>query len=200
MNPVEIRELGLFMATNSAKIFSYRGIASALRMHSNTIMDYCSYFYEIFLFSELYKFDYSLKTQIGSEKKIYSIDTGLSCAISFRFSEDLGRMLENLVHNELKRRGKEIYFYKQNYECDFLIKENLAISHAIQVTLDLKTLEVKKREIRGLLDAMKEHRLRQGLILTMDEEGLEEILVDDEVFRIDVLPVWKWLLNDSTGI
>lgn len=194
VNPVKIRELGMFMATNSAKIFSYRGIASALGMHPNTIMDYCSYFYEIFLFSELYKFDYSVKTQIGSEKKIYSIDTGLSSAISFRFSEDLGRMLENLVHNELRRRNKEIYFHKQNYECDFLIKENLAISQAIQVTLDLKDSEVKKREIRGLLDAMKEYRLMEGMILTMDEEGFEELSVDGTTLKINVMPVWKWLL------
>ena len=80
--------------------------------------------YEIFLFSELYKFDYSLKGQIGSDKKIYIADVGLANAISFRFSEDQGRILENVVHNELKRRQEEIYFHKQKYECDFLIKND----------------------------------------------------------------------------
>ncbi len=195
VNPVKIRELGMFLASNSAKSFSYRGIASALGMHANTIVDYCSYFTEIFLFSELYKFDYSLKTQIGSEKKIYSIDTGLASAVSFRFSEDIGRMLENLVYNELRRRGEEIYFHKQNYECDFLIKKQLTVLNAVQVTLDLGVPEVKKREIRGLLEAMKVHRITRGMILTMDEEGYEEFSVENETLKIDIIPVWKWLLT-----
>ena len=94
VNLIKIKELGIYLATNSAKFFSYRGCAAALGMHPQTIMDYCSYFYEIFLFNELYKFDYSLKNQIGSDKKIYIADTGLANAISFRFSEDHGRILE----------------------------------------------------------------------------------------------------------
>ncbi len=80
---LKIKELCNYLATNSAKSFSYRGCAGALGMHPNTIVDYCSYFYEIFLFKELYKFDYALKNQIGSEKKIYIIDTGLASAVSF---------------------------------------------------------------------------------------------------------------------
>ncbi len=186
VNLVKIKELGIYLATNSAKSFSYRGCASALGMHPKTIMDYCSYFYEIFLFHELYKFDYSLKNQIGSDKKIYITDTGLASAISFRFSEDYGRILENLVFNELSRQNQEIYFHKQKYECDFLIKKELKITAAIQVTKTLNDPEAKQREIRGLLEAMQSYQLTEGLILTMDEEGFED--------RIKIIPIWKWLL------
>jgi predicted AAA+ superfamily ATPase len=188
VNLIKIKELGLYLATNSAKSFSYKGCARALGMHHQTIMDYCSYFYEIFLFHELYKFDYSLKNQIGSDKKIYITDTGLASAISFRFSEDHGRILENIVFNELSRQNEEIYFHKQKYECDFLIKKELKITSAIQVTKTLKDPEVKQREMRGLLEAMESYQLTEGLILTMDEEGFEERE------KIKILPIWKWLL------
>ena len=194
VNLVKIKELGIYLATNSAKYFSYRGCANALGMHPKTIMDYCSYFCEIFLFNELYKFDYSLKNQIGSDKKIYIADTGLANAISFRFSEDQGRILENIVHNELKRRNEEIYFHKQKYECDFIIKKDLKISQAIQVTKSLDDPEVKKREIRGLLEAINTYKLHEGLILTMEEEGLEEIHEENLRMQIKILPTWKWLL------
>ena len=153
VNLVKIKELGIYLATNSAKTFSYRGCATALGIHPNTVLSYCSYFYEIFLFNELYKFDYSLKNQMASDKKIYIADVGLAGAISFRFSEDLGRILETLVHNELKRRNQEIYFHKQKHECDFLIKKELKIVAAIQVTKTLIDPDVKKRELSGLLEA-----------------------------------------------
>lgn len=197
VNTVKIKELGMYLATNSAKSFSYRGCAAALNMHAQTIMDYCSYFYEIFLFNELYKFDYSLKNQISNDKKIYIADTGLANAISFRFSSDLGRILETTVHNQLKRNQKEIYFHKQKYECDFLIKTEFKISQAIQVTKTLEDPEVKQREFRGLLEAMELYQLKKGLILTMDEEGSEEIQGKNDVYLIQILPLWKWLLTFS---
>ncbi|HEX2583471.1 MAG TPA: ATP-binding protein, partial [Chlamydiales bacterium] len=195
VNSIKIKELGTYLATNSAKNFSYRGCATALGIHPSTVMDYCSYFYEIFLFSELYKFDYSLKNQIGSDKKIYITDTGLANAISFRFSEDKGRILENVVHNELKRHQQDIYFHKHSYECDFLVKRDLKIVQAIQVTKTLSDPDVKQREYRGLLEAMRIYQLTEGLILTLDEEGFEEIDESNGKRQITITPVWKWLLK-----
>jgi predicted AAA+ superfamily ATPase len=195
VNTTKIKELGIYLATNSAKSLSYRGCAAALGIHPKTVMDYCSWFYEIFLFDELYRFDFSLKNQIGSEKKIYIADTGMANALSFRFSEDQGRILETLVFNELKRQGKEIYFHKQKQECDFLVKEHLHISQAIQVSKTLKDPETKQREFQGLLEAMNAYNLSQGLILTFDEEGTETVQQEGKQFQITILPIWKWLLN-----
>src|SRR6185437_3613016 len=103
--------------------------------------------------------------------------------------------LETLVFNELKRRGKEIYFYKQKQECDFLVKEHLQISQAIQVSKTLKDPETKQRELQGLLEAMNTYNLSQGLILTFDEEGAEKIQQEGKHFQITILPIWKWLLS-----
>jgi predicted AAA+ superfamily ATPase len=69
VNANKLKDLGLYLATNSAKLFSYRSIAAPLGIHPSTIVDYFSYYQEVFLFSEMYKFDYSLHGQFGSEKK-----------------------------------------------------------------------------------------------------------------------------------
>ena len=93
---------------------------------------------------------------------------------------------------------EEIYFHKQKYECDFLIKKDLKISHAIQVTKTLKDPEVKKREYRGLLEAMHIINSTEGLILTMDEEGYEEIQEENYILQIQILPTWKWFLSQKS--
>ena len=199
VNALKIKEVGLYLTTNNTKNFSYRKIAGALGIHSQTATDYISYFTEVFLFSELYKFDYSLKKQLSSDKKIYAIDTGIAAANAFKFSEDKGRMLENLVHNELKRRGESIYFHKHIKECDFIIKQDLDIKQAIQVTLSLEDDMTKKREEMGLLDALSTYHLTDGLILTLEEEDEYDIQYQGQTFHIDVQPVWKWCLNDDVN-
>jgi predicted AAA+ superfamily ATPase len=195
VNTTKLKDLGLYLATNSTKVISYRNVAQSLNLHVNTVTDYLSYFREVFLFSELYKFDYSLKQQFGSEKKVYCLDTGLAAAVSFRFSDDRGRMLENLVYNQLKRRGYEVYFHKTKKECDFIVKKNLEITQLIQVCNHLENSETRHREIQGLVDALSVYREATGLILTADELGEAEVLIESEKHIIKILPIWKWLLE-----
>lgn len=74
-------------------------------------------------------------------------------------------MLENLVFLTLKRNYSEVFYHKEKYECDFVIKEGLAIIKAFQVTQSLKNPETKKREVRGLNEAMVHMALRKALLL-----------------------------------
>ena len=123
-------------------------------------------------------------------KKIYCIDNGLLNEVSFKFSEDVGKLMENLVFVELKRRRKEIHFHKRNYECDFLIEEKNKITAAIQVTRELNDGNYK-REVNGLLEALETHNLEKGLILTHDLEEEKKI----KGKRVKIVPIWKWLLE-----
>lgn len=192
VNATKLKELAVFLCSQSAKEFSYRNIANTLKFHTHTVTEYIAHFQEVFLFHELYRFDYSLKQQLINNKKIYSLDVGLAAANAFLFSHDNGRRLENLVCNELKRRGLEIYFHKNKKECDFIIKRELELIQAIQVTYSLKDDATRKREIAGLLEAMQQYHLNTGWVLTMNEE--ENIIIDQ--YTIQVIPVWKWLLID----
>ena len=118
---------------------------------------------------------------------------GLRNAISFDFSENKGRLLENLVFLHLLKTEKEIYYYrtKDNLEVDFLIKEKQKIKLLIQVCLTIKNFETKEREIKALVKAMKELKLEQALILTEDEEDI--IKIDNK--KIKVMPTFQWLLE-----
>ena len=118
------------------------------------------------------------------------IDPALIRLMGFRVSEDRGRILENIVFLHLKMQRKEIYFHKENKECDFVIREKNAITQAIQVSVSLNHEKVKTRELEGLIEAMTSYDLKEGIIITENEEG--SFKVDN--FEIKVIPIWKYLL------
>ena len=191
----KLRVLANLLFESITKEISYNNLMNKLKylgfnISKNTIIGYISYFEDAYLFFQNLKYEYSITKQLGSVKKIYCIDNGLLNAVSFKFSKDTGKLLENLVFIELKRRGNEIYYFRKNNECDFLIKEKNKIIKAVQVTKKLDE-ENSRREINGLLEAMKEYNLKEGLILT-DEEEQEKII---EGKKIKIIPVWKWLLE-----
>ncbi|MCG7850928.1 MAG: ATP-binding protein [Methanosarcinaceae archaeon] len=189
-NNRDVINLLYFIISNVGKPFSYNSIASALEISADTVKEYLSYAEDSYLLYSINKFDFSLKKQLANPKKIYCLDTGLINAVSFKFSENYGRLLENLVFIELIRRENEVYYHKGTHECDFLIKTENRITEAIQVAKELN-LDNKKREIEGLLEAMKAHELQEGVMLTRDTEDLIEI----DGRKILVRAVWKWLLD-----
>jgi hypothetical protein len=185
------RELANFLFNNFTKKIGYQSIAKTLGIKSPiSARDYVGFLQESYLVFELFKYDYSLKKQFTSDKKIYVIDNGMRNTIAFSFSEDRGRFLENLIFIELKRGGQEVYFNKDKGECDFLVKEKNKIVNAIQVCYSLEK-ENEEREINGLIEAMNQSRLNNGLILTYGNE--KEITKDG--INIKIMPTWKWLLG-----
>ncbi len=102
--------------------------------NATTVKNYLSFLENTYLIFLVSKYDFSIKKQIQNPKKIYFIELGIVRELGFHHSEDNGRLLENLVFIELKRRGKEIYYHAQKHECDFLIKEKNRIVEAIQVS------------------------------------------------------------------
>lgn len=72
-------------------------------------------------------------------KKVYTIDHTFSNRLGLNFSQNNGRILENIVFIELLRRQKEVYYYLGKHECDFLVKDGLNIVQAIQVCWQLDT-------------------------------------------------------------
>lgn len=188
-----LEKMALYTLTNSAKIISIESLKNIFNASFVLLVSYLEYLKDAFLIFELSQFSYSLKKQSKALKKIYAVDTGLANAVSFKFSEDKGRMLENVVFIELKRRQEEIYYYKthNNREVDFMTREKNKSQQLIQVAWTLKDGKVKERELKALLESMKEQKLKEGLILTYDEEGETEI----DKKRIIIKPTYKWLLE-----
>jgi predicted AAA+ superfamily ATPase len=122
-------------------------------------------------------------------KKIYLLDAGFSL-LSTDFSENRGKLLENVVAVELFRRRTECFYYKGRRECDFIIKKGTKPEAAVQVCWEL-TSKNEARELRGLREAMKDLSIQEGFILTNDEERA----LTFEGAHIRIMPVWKWLLG-----
>jgi len=143
-------------------------------LSKKTLYDYLEYF-ESSLFFHFLK-TYKIKERI---KKVYLND------IIFG-SEDQGRRLENIVFIELLRRKEKVYYFKNNFECDFVIPKK----QAIQVVWELNE-ENKKREIKGLIEAMEYFKIKKGTIFTYNQEGK----IKEDRYRIQIIPLWKWLLG-----
>lgn len=183
------RKLASFLFANIGKNIGYSSLKNVLGFASATsVKNYVSFLEESFLLFEMRKYDASLKKQYVSEKKIYAVDNGLRNAISFSASEDRGRMLENAVYMELRRRGKDAFFFKEKRECDFVVREGIRIAEAIQVCENISDLETKDREVSGLVEAMDVLHLSSGTIVTRYEEETIEI----EGKKIYIVPAWKW--------
>ena len=188
-NPKIVKELGVFLATNTGKEFSYNNLTKIFELgSSNTVASYISYFEDAYLFFTVPRFSYSLKQQEKNPKKIYGIDTGLIANLSMSFSKDQGRLLENLVYIHFKRLGKKIHYYRQKGECDFIVSENNKVEMAVQVCYDLNTDNLR-REINGLAEALNELGLSVGYIFTFNQK--DELEKDGKIIRL--IPVWEWM-------
>ncbi|MFA5797602.1 MAG: ATP-binding protein [Candidatus Woesearchaeota archaeon] len=188
-----IKEILQYILSNNSKQISTRTLSEISKIKNlATIKKILDTLEGAFLIFTLTKYDYSMQKQIQNPKKVYCIDNGIITTNGFRFSENKGQLLENMIFVELKRRDKEIYYYSDKNECDFVSKEGIKITHAIQVCYDLNDNN-KDREIKGLIEAMIKFDLKEGVIITFDQE---DSFVKDKK-NIKVIPVWKWLLENS---
>ncbi len=141
------------------------------------------------------KFDYSEIKQQKSEKKVYSIDNGILTALDFSFSENKGKLLENLIALELLKFDYNINYFKDNYECDFIIKNNNNYT-PVQVSYTLSNAETKQREIKGLIACCSYLNINRCIIVTYDEESSMQI----ENTKIEINPAYKFLLENKQYI
>ena len=186
-----IIDIALFLIANVGKEYSLNGLKNTFGVGSaNSVADYIHWLEDSYVLFSVPRFSWSLKSVSINPKKVYCIDTGFAQANSLSFSEDTGRLLENCVYLALRRKYKEIYYFKDQGECDFIVKESQTIIHIIQVCAEIHS-ENKAREVNGLLAALKFFSITEGLILTLNQE---DVLRINEV-KIRLLPVWKWLLG-----
>jgi predicted AAA+ superfamily ATPase len=82
-----------------------------------------------------------------------------------------------------------MFYYRGQQECDFVIKRGTRPTTAIQVSYQLHD-QNRDRELRGLVEAMSEFNLKDGFVLTYNDE--DKMTYKNHTIRI--LPVWKWLL------
>jgi len=194
----QIKSLSRYYLTNVSNLITFTSLEKYLNVSSDTVEKFSEYLENAYMLFLLRRFSYKVREQDKSPKKVYSIDTGLANTVGFRFSEDLGRLAENIVFLELKRKALsnpnfEIFYWKNEYhkEVDFVIKDGVKVTQLIQVCFNISEERTKRREIGALIKAMNEFELKEGIVLTEEFEAKEEI----EGKRIVFLPLWKWLIT-----
>lgn len=192
-----VETLGKYMITNIGSLFSYWKTAKffsnnlKLRVSTASIQSYTKCMEDVFLVFLVPIFSRKIKEQMQYPRKVYCVDTGLVNAMSFKFSENFGKTMENAVFLELKRSENDVFYWKGKGEVDFVIKKGLKVRELIQVCYDIKDEKIRKREISALIEAMNEFKLGEGMIITWDYEWNEKVNGKKIIYK----PLWKWLLR-----
>lgn len=197
--PKALKEIAKYLISNSSSEISFNKLKKMLNIKSvHTVKNYISYLENAYLIFLIERFSSKLKEQFLAPKKVYCIDNGIITALSFKLSQNKGKLMENLVAIELLRRkfyfhpDYEIYYWKdyQQREVDFVVKKEDKIKYLIQVCFSIDEINTREREINSLLRADKEFKSEKMLIITWDSE--EKIKINEKV--IELIPLWKWLL------
>lgn len=187
-----LKELTFYLVSNISRLVSFNKLKEMLKLGSvNTVKNYIDYLEISWLLFSVNSYAYSIKKQQIAPKKIYGIDTGLVYSLAFSFSKNYGYLLENLVFLSLRKKYKEVFYYKtaKGYEVDFYIPKDKLL---IQVAQDLSDEETKDRELKGLIYAMGELKTNKALILT----ELHKETLNFGKNNIIIKPVYEWLLKD----
>jgi hypothetical protein len=123
---------------------------------------------DVYLSMPIDKFDFSEIKRARSEKKCYFIDNGLLNAVTFKYTQNTGLLLENLVYLHFRRMAYDCFYFKNGKECDFILYEKEPLP--VQVCLSLNDPDTKEREINGLVYACNKLKVNKGVVITMDEE------------------------------
>jgi len=161
----------------------YRG---SFPFSKDYLYSYYNNFKESMLVFEARIFTSSAYKRRRNPPKVYLVDTGLTRNVG---TADYGRLLENAVFLELKRKGKEIFYADRNGECDFVIKGKTGENQAVQVTWELGEHN-KEREIKGLVKTCEKLNIKDAEIITFTQEDLYK----KNNIKVNIIPFWKWIL------
>ncbi|MEM2100176.1 MAG: ATP-binding protein [Thermoproteota archaeon] len=166
------------------------------KVGKETVANYFQYLESSFFINLIEVCSPKVKESIRASKKVSVIDNFFIKRFS-RFSENLGRLMENLVFLQAKRMRKinpmlEAFYWKdyQQNEVDLVLKDGLKIKQLIQVTYASGRDEIERRETRALTKAAEQLKCKDLLMITWDFE--DELKVNHETIKC--IPLWKWLL------
>lgn len=186
-----LKELSFYLLSNIATLISYNKLKELLKLGSvNTVTNYIEYLKTSWLIFAVNRYAFSLKQQQIANKKVYCVDTGLVKSVAFSFSENRGKLLENIVFLTLRRFKEEIYYYKteKDKEVDFYLPKKKML---IQVSQRISEPLVLERETQALVDAMDEVGSTSALLLTEDEK--DRLSFGNKT--ITVIPIYEWILQ-----
>jgi uncharacterized protein len=186
-----LKQLAVYLLSNIAKPVSASNLTKLFAIKSvSALLDYFAFLENAYIVQFLPMFSYSLKKQIRNPKKVYSIDLGLFTENSIVFSDENGRRLENTVYLHLRRKHKELYYFQEKKECDFVVFEKGKPNELVQACYDLNADNLE-RETAGLYAAMEHLNMSTGKIVTFNQKDK----FSNGSKKIEVVPLSEYLMH-----
>lgn len=193
-NTSDLNNVANYLISNFCNLFTANSLALELGISSvATTRKFCEYLHEPYLFYYLPRFNNKLKLMQKAAQKIYVVDNGFIQSSALNLSENIGRLLENLVFVELVRRGyetgKTLFYYRSrnDKEIDFVTRTGNKVEQLIQVCYDLSSPKTANREIDALIDCAEELHCDNLIIVTYNEHRIMEV----RGFNIKVIPFYQ---------
>ncbi len=198
-------QVALFGLRNTGCDLSVNNLVESLRAVGyrtswETINGAIRLFCQAHLFDLLPEYAVSLSPASTATHKVYAADPGIAHAVSRANQQDIGKRLETAVYEELSRqltcsRIDAVTSYTEPHtkkKVDFLMGDALGTDpyRLIQVTVDMTAEKTRKREIGSLVEGMAATGVREGVVVTLREEGH----LEGEYGSIVIMPAWKWAL------
>ena len=175
----QLYNLATYQLSNFCNPFTSNSLSDELGIPSvTTTKKFCDYLLEPYLFFYLPRFNNKLKIMQKAAQKVYVVDNGFVFSTAFNISENLGRLLENLVFVELLRRGyecgKTLFYYRSrnDREIDFVTRKGSVVEQLMQVCYDLSSPKTRKRELDALVECAQELNCDKLLIITYKDEDV----------------------------
>ncbi len=186
-----LRQLAVYLLSNIGNLASANSLKGMFGLKSSTtILDYFSYLKDAYLIEFVPLYDYSLKKQLRNPQKIYVLDLGIYHQNKIAFSPNEGHVLENIVYLQLRRLGKEVFYFQGNGECDFIATDRGMPNELYQVCTEINSLNID-REVNGLFEAMIYFNKTEAYIITQNQT---DIFKKDNL-TIKAIPAWQWIIK-----
>ena len=185
-----LQDVTKFLFDNIGNITNPNRIAEYLtenqrRTSNHAVENYISALADSFVIYPVNRFDIKGKTILQTLQKYYVVDTAFRRLLADTSPSDYGRVLENIVFLELKRRNNHVWIGKnRENEIDFVIKDNAGYTY-FQVALTVRNEKTKARELSAF--RIKDHYKK--ILLTLDPE-------EGSINGIQQKNAIKWLLEN----
>lgn len=173
--------------TRIAKLVKATGVSTS----TASVIEYVKYAQDACMIFSLENYA-SKFVEKETVKKHYFVDNGL---LNIYLTDAESSLLENVCAIHLhKKYGKKLYFYNKNVEVDFFIPDEACAIQASYSIMAENAHDTYDREVNALKKLDNFMPLKRMVIVTYDEEATIDIASGK---TIEVVPAWKWLLDNK---
>ncbi len=170
-----VERLAAYLSENPGCRFSASRMLRPLGVsNASTITLWCDWFEDAYLFFFVPKYCDSARAQLVNPRKAYCVDTGLLQVVSTRLVFNDAFRFENLVFLALRRKFRELFYFDEGGECDFVAARRHAPVLAVQACVELTTRDLD-RELGGVRAARARCGRREGWIVTLGQTDVYDV-------------------------